>query len=137
MDEQLTAEEIELLQQSGMGYPQQEEKNNIFTFFKKVLNMDDTSRTANLTEVELGGIRIPVRTLEMLSLYCIQMGLTGLGEHFMKEAQVITNTSLSRLGFLDQLVVTSKREMGTIATRAPPTVNQKKRWFKKKNPAGP
>jgi len=136
MEEQLTQEEVDLLAQSGLGYPQQEDKNNIFTFFKKVLSMDDTSRTANLTETELGGVRIPVRTLEMLSLYCCQMGLTGLGEHFMKEAQVITNTSLSREGFLDKLVVTSKKEMET-STRMPPTASQKRRWFKKKNPAAP
>ena len=130
-DEDLTYEEMEALE-SAMGYPKQEEKQNIFTFFKRVIGMQDTSRTANLTEVELGGIRIPVRTLQKLSLYCKTMGLVGLAHYFQNEAMVITHTSLSREGFLDQLAVTQKREMAA-HTKSPPTEKQKRTWFKKKN----
>jgi len=131
MDDELTPEEMETLDQLGYGYPKQEEKTNILNFFKKVITMGDTTRTANLIDDELGTIKLPVRTLLNLSLYCKQMGLNGLASHFEKESQIITNSSLSREGFLDKLAVTQKREMET-KTRKSATASQKKNWFKRK-----
>lgn len=131
--DELTPAELEALE--NYSYPQQEEKQSIFSYFKRVVTMPNTLRTANVNEVELGGVRIPVRTLHKLSLYCKQMGLAGLGEHFAKEAHIITDSSLSREGFLDKLAVTQKREMEA-RTRAPFTEEQKKGWFKKKKKGG-
>ncbi len=133
-EDELTLEEMESLE-GTYNYPPQEEKENIFSFFKRVISMPNTLRTANLTGDELGGIRIPVRTLHKLSLYCKQMGLTGLGEHFAKEAHIITDSSLSREGFLDKLAVTQKREMEA-KTKMPATEEQKKGWFKKGKKGG-
>ena len=95
-NENLTPEEMDTLDQLGYGYPKEEEKSNIINFFKKVIVMKDTTRTANLMNEELGLVKLPVRALLDLSLYCEQMGLKGLGSHFLKESQIITNSSLSR-----------------------------------------
>lgn len=132
-EENLTDEEVEALAQMGLGYgyPKAEEKQNIFAFFRKVISMSDTTRTSNLNEDELGLAKIPVRTNLELSEYCKVMGLKGLSTYFNQEAQIITNSSLSREGFLDRLAVTQKREMETKLKR-PKSVN--KGWFKKKQP---
>jgi len=114
--------------EGGYGAPSPVEKTNIFSFFKRVITMPDTTRTSNLTEDELGMVRIPVRTLLFLSLYSKQMGLSGLGDHFKMESNVITNSALSKEGFLDKLAVTQKREM-VEGARKPPI---KKGWFGKK-----
>jgi len=128
-DIDLTAEEREALEQLGYGYPKEEEKQNIFSFFKRVILMPDTSRTSNLTEEELGHVRVPVRTFLELNEFSNSSGLRGLGNHFQKEAMVITNTALSREGFLDKLAVTQKRQ---VETKRRGGTTENKGWFKKK-----
>jgi hypothetical protein len=132
MEEDLTQEEMEALEELGYGSPRPEEKQNIFSFFKRVIAMADTTRTSNLTEEELGLVKVPVRTNQFISLYAKQMGLKGLANHFFKESQIITNSSLSREGFLDKLAVTQKREMEARARSY--KKQQPKGWFKKKQP---
>ena len=131
-DEELTPEELEALDEMGIGYgyPKPEEKASIYSFFKKVIVMPDTTRTANLKEEELGIVKIPVRTLLNLSLYSKEMGLSGLGNYFFKESQVLTNSSLSRDGFLDKLAVTTTKILES-KSKKPRT---KKGWFTKKEP---
>lgn len=130
MTEELTEEEEQALREMGYGYPKEDEKQNIFAFFKQVIATRDTSRVANLTEVELGNVRVPVRTLLELSEFCKAASLNGLGTYFNSESQIISNTSLSREGFLDKLAVTQKREVER-RSRVPV---QNKGWFRKKQP---
>jgi len=131
-NEELTEEDQQALQELGYGFPQVEEKQNIFGFFKRVIDMNDTTRTANLMQDELGYVRIPVRTNLSLALYAKQMGLTGLGEYFFQESQIISDSSLSREGFLDKLAVTQKREVDSRTRRN--NLQQNKGWFNKKQP---
>jgi hypothetical protein len=128
--EALTPEETEILKSMGVvgSYPQEEEKQNIFTFFRKVISMEDNSRTANLTKDEIGEPRIPVRTCKQLSLFCNALGSKGLAWYFNENAQIVLGTSLSREGFLDRLAVTQKREVE--AKRR--NLTQNKSWFKPK-----
>lgn len=112
------------------GYPKPEEKNNIFTFFKKIISMPNTTRVANLNNEELGLAKVPVRTLLNLSLYCEEVGLSGLGSYFKKESLILSDTSLGREGFIPKLAVTSKREMEARTKLF--SDKQKKTWFKRK-----
>lgn len=132
MEEELTQEEQEALEELGYGAPRPEEKHNIFSFFKRVISMGDTTRTSNLTEDELGAVKVPVRTNQFIALYAQQMGLIGLAQHFFKESQIITNSSLSRDGFLDKLAVTQKREMDARSRGGTPPQQPKGGWFKRK-----
>jgi hypothetical protein len=133
-DLDLTPEEAEALQQLSYGYPRPEERENIYNYFKKVITMMDNTKTANLTIDELGLVKIPVRTNQEIALYCDAMGMgnikdaKGFAGYFMKEAQILLGTSLSREGFLNKLAVTQKREVESKTRR--PVVN--KGWFKKK-----
>ena len=122
----MTPEELEILK--SMNYPQEEEKQNIFTFFKKVISMEDNSKTGNLTKDEIGLVRIPVRTAQDLSLFCDVMGSKGLSYYFKEKAQITLGTSLSRDGFLDKLAVTQKREVEAKKRN----LTQNKSWFKPK-----
>jgi len=126
----MTPEEMEMLKSMGYGYPQEEEKQNIFTFFKKVIAQKDNSKTANLDIDELGIVRIPVRTCQDLALFCHSVGSTGLSKYFMNKGQILLGTSLSKDGFLDKLAVTQKREVESKRRR----LFQNKGWFKKNKP---
>ena len=129
LEEQDIQEEEMLNAQTDYGYPQRQDKASLFAFLKRVIFMSDTSRTSNLSEEELGMTRVPVRTNQMISLFCNQMGLEGLGHYFFAESQILTNTALSRGGFLDKLAITqSKRTEESLKTNIP----QKKGWFAKK-----
>lgn len=131
-EEPLTPEEVEILKgQLGYGYPEPEEKQNIFNFFKRVIHMSDNRKTGNLTTDELGFVRIPVRTNLELSNYCKVMGMKGFSEVFKEEAQITAGTSLSKEGFLDNLAVTQKREAET-RLRKSSSQQINKGWFKPK-----
>lgn len=130
--EELTPEDQALLAQLTDSYPKGEEKHNIIAFFNNVIKSQDTLRTANLSVEELGNAKVPVRTYRELSCYCDAMGLKGLGNYFTKLSSIITDSSLSREGFLDRLVVTQKRETESkLGIGESPKKN--KGWFKKKD----
>jgi len=126
----LTDEERDALEQMGYGYPIEEEKQNIFSFFKRVIATKDTTRVSNLNDEELGLAKIPIRTLLELSGFCEKMGLSGLGNSFFQDSQIISDSALSKEGFLDKLAVTQKRE---IESKSKKRVANKG-WFKKKTP---
>lgn len=125
-----TPEEIEALGKLGYGYPQEEERQNIYTYFKQVIFMPTNTKTGNLTNEELGFVRIPVRTNQEIALLCKALGMKGFGSFFEKEAQITLGTSLSREGHLNKLAVTQKREVET-KSRVPKNV--KRGWFTPKS----
>ena len=129
---ELTEEEMKEMEDVISGsYPKEEEKQNIFTYFKKIIEDKFNVKTANVTDEELGMATIPVRTNLQLSLYCKQMGMKGFSDYFLDESQIILGTSLSREGFLNKLAVTQKRESEFKTGTKPHREN--KGWFKKKN----
>ena len=131
-DVELIQEELEALEQYGYSYPKEEDKLNVFSFFKRVISQRDNTRTANLLPDEIGNVRNSVRTFQELELYCRKLGLSGLSQYFQEKGQIVLGTSLSREGFLDKLAVTQKRETDTKLGRHQQTQN--KGWFKKKQP---
>ena len=130
----LTPEEEAALEENygnySYGYPTPEEKNNIYTYFKRVIGMFDNTKTANLTADEIGMVKIPVRTNLEIAQYCESMGMKGFANFFKKEAQILLGTSLSREGFLNKLAVTQKRESEIKTRNAQP--RDSKGWFTKK-----
>lgn len=86
--------------------------------------MQDTSRSANLDGDELGIAKVPVRTLQNISLFCKAMDMEGLSNYFANESGIVTNTSLSKDGFLDKLVTTTKKITG-IGLSTPPPAKKK------------
>jgi len=93
----------------GYGFPEQEEKQNLIGFFKRIIDKDFNAKTANLTPDELGLAKIPVRTNMEIASYCEFMGMQGFADVFMDDAQIVLATSLSREGFLPKLAVTTQK----------------------------
>jgi len=127
----LTPQEQEELDDAmdNYGHPTQDEKQSIYTYFKKVLAMEKNIKTANLNKDEIGFSQIPVRTDLQIALYCKVMGMDAFAQYFEDEAQIILGTSLSFEGFLNKLAVTQKRESSVSSMRP----RQKGGFFGKKD----
>jgi len=126
---ELTPEEIQALQDLGGTFPKQDEKHNVFTFFNKVLKQKDNIKTGNLTDEELGFVRMPVRTNREIALYCEKMGMKGFANYFESESQITLASSLSKEGFLDKLAITQAKKSDI---RTTPRRTTNKGWFRKK-----
>ena len=63
---QPTAEEAAIMKgqidPSSSGLPEEEQRQNTFTFFNRIIGDEDNSKTANLDSTEIGNARLPVRT---------------------------------------------------------------------------
>ena len=126
--------EEELYKYLAQGSVSQEDiKHNAHTFLAGVAEGEDTTRVGNLNEVELGMARHPVRALKDFALIAEDIiNNKFVSDHFKKEAEIITSTSLSKEGFLTKLAVTQTRQIADI-TKKPKAEN--KGWFKRKEPA--
>ena len=112
-------------------YPREEEKQNIFSYFKRVTEADDNRKTANLDKDELGLVKYPVRTNLDIANYCKKIGMDAYANYFESKAQIVSATSLSKEGFLNKLAVTQKRE-SSIRRRSGISNAQRTGFFGKK-----
>ena len=135
VNEQLTPEEQQLLEEAmrSSGAPQQEEKHNVHTFLHKVSVANDTTKTGNLTEVEIGYTPYSLRTYKKLMVDSSDLCYDDIWEnYFQKNGEILTSTSLSKDAKLISLAVIQKREIADVTRR----VTTNKGWFRKKEPEG-
>jgi len=108
-----------------------ETKQNIHSFFTKVIQEKDTTKTGNLTIEELGMPRLPFRSLKELSLFSRKIAnQPAWDDYFAELGEILTSTSLSKDALLMKLSVTQKKELADV------TPKEKKKndgWFKKKD----
>lgn len=105
----------------------QEEKHNAHTFLNAVATAEDTTKVGFLKEEEVGIPKLSARTLKGLALYCKDIGGEDeWAEFFNKSAEILTSTSLSKDGFLDNLAIVQRREISNL-TPKPRKIN--KGWF--------
>lgn len=103
-------------------------KQNVHSFFTDIIKSDDTTRTGNLDEDELGKPHLPVRTYKELALFCEDVADDkSWADYFNKMAEIQTATSLSKDAILLKLSVTSKKELADVT----PTKKKNGGWFKK------
>ena len=132
MEEELTAEEQQLLSEAMKSYgaPQAEEKHNVHTFLHKVSVSPDTTKTGNLTEVEVGVTPFALRSFKQFQLDSGDLANDDIwAEYFRKEGEILTSTSLSKDAKLISLAVVQRRELADM-TQQPRKPN--KGWFTKK-----
>ena len=107
-----------------------EQKQNTHSFFRNIIMSEDTTKTGNLSEEELGETKLPVRSLKELSIFSKQICIDkGWEKYFDSLSESITATSLSKEGLLIKLSVTSKKELADVS---PKSNKKNKGWFKKK-----
>jgi len=95
-------------QQFG-SYPGQAPKESIFTFFAKVLGLSDSSKVANLDRRELGMLDLSVRNCEYLANLGGMLHNKSYNDFFMRKAEITLATSMSKKGWLPELVVSQKK----------------------------
>lgn len=127
-DDDLTPEEMEelaeIMPNYGSGFPTPSDKPGLFSFFKKILRTDDTTKVANVDEFELNG----VRNFKEGSRIAELNGFETFKSYFNIKAENILATSDSKDGFLIKAAITSKKEVDTKLK----TQRRNKGWFKKK-----
>ena len=123
-DTQLTESEAqEIVRAFGEG------KSNLHSFFTQVVKSNDTTKTGNLTQDELGIPHLPVRTFKELGLFCKDIaGMESFTEYFNGMSEIITSSSLSKDALLLKLSVTIKKELSDIS----PEKKTNSGWFKSK-----
>jgi len=107
-----------------------ESKQNMHTFFSKVIASEDTTKTGNLSQEELGVSKLPLRTYKELELFCEDIADDKpFADYFKKMAEIQTSTSLSKEALLLKLAVTMKKELSDMT---PKQTKKNKGWFKNK-----
>ncbi len=137
MTEEVTDEEIKQLEEelkkleskdTGYGSPKSPDKESLFKFYNKLLTIKDTTRIGNLTANEIGLGRLSVRGNKSIALYAEAEGLNTIRDYFNDLANITTETSMSKKGFMSQLFFTQiKREKKDSSNV------KKKSWFGDKN----
>lgn len=107
---------------------------NVHSFMTNVVMAEDTTKTGNLTQDELGMPKVPVRTMKELELFSRDVAnQTEWAEYFKKMAEIQAATSLSKEGLLVKLAVTIKKELADVTKRA----KKNGGWFKGKQEQEP
>lgn len=110
MEDDAAMDSIEKQQDWGEdSTPNFEKKDDLFSLFWKMVNKSDSSKIANLSKQELGMLNLPVRDCQKIALLATTLGHKGFAKFFQAQAEIISSTSLSKGGFLPQIVVTSRR----------------------------
>jgi len=127
--DQLDAEEMMAqndipLPEPGMG--------GIYELFGKVMSQQDTLRICNLSKEEMGMLPFTVRGSIYVSQLAYSFNHIVFGNFFLRNAEIIQESSLSKDGFLISTFVTSKRyATNKNEQRQEPQLNQEP---KKKKP---
>ena len=101
-------QEVQDEQQFG-SYPSAIPKESIFTFFTNILGIKDSSKVANLDRRELGMLDLSVRNCEHLGKLGYMLHNKSYGDFFMNKAEITLATSMSKKGWLPELVVSQKK----------------------------
>lgn len=84
-------------------------KDTIYTFFKRILALRDSSKVANLDRRELGMLDLSVRNCEYLAKLGTLLHNRAYNDFFMSKAEITLATSMSKKGWLPELVVSQKK----------------------------
>lgn len=110
MEDDMAVETMEKQQDWGEDMtPAYEKKDDLFSLFWKMVNKSDSSKIGNLSKQELGMLNLSVRDCQKIALLATTLGHKGFSGFFLAQAEIISSTSLSKGGFLPQIVVTSRR----------------------------
>ncbi len=91
---------------SGYGSPEPEKKDNMFKFFKEVLNLAQSWKVGNLKDEEIGKSEFSIRTDLELAAYFNAEGWNEVSDFFTLQANIVAEPTMGRKGFMSQLFVT-------------------------------
>lgn len=117
----------------GVDPPQ--DKENIYKFFKHILELQESWKVGNLKDIEIGHTKLGVRDYLDISTYAESEELYGVRDYLIKKAMIVSEPTMGRKGFLAQLFVTQIKKEQKMKE---PNI-EKKKWFNfggKKNDDG-
>ena len=139
MAEEVLDEEIKQLEEelkkletkdTSYGSPTTTQKDSLYKFCRDILKIPDTTRIGNLTNTELGLMKLGARHYQEIAAYAGVEGLDLVEKYLMNKSQIMTATSMSRKGFWAQLFFTSIKKEIKPRDKTP----EKKKWFSSKKP---
>jgi len=104
--------------EEGIGnYPTSKKPESLFTLFKDVWRTKDSSKVANLDNVELGDLGLSVRECKRIGLFAGIVKHQKFGDYFTQLGEITLSTSMAKKGwFVEQFVTTRKfAHKGTIS----------------------
>ena len=106
--------ELERIREGEADYPRPTKNESLYNLFHEVLEIEDSSKVANLSEAELGSLSISVRDCQRIALLADMLHHRPFAQFFARQSQLILRTSSSKKGWFAELFVSSKK----LTTRA-------------------
>lgn len=110
---------------TSYGSPSPEKKDNMFKFFREVLNLKESWKVGNLKDEEIGKSKLGVRSYLELARYAKAEGLDHVSDYFIDKADIVAAPTMGRKGFMAQLFVTQIRKEQKVKSQE----QKKKSWF--------
>ena len=110
LEEQMAQEYFqEDVKQEAM-LPSRLDKDSQYKFMRELLDTLDSTKVANLSPEEIGTQNLSVRGCMNVSLIADQLGLEEFKKYYIKKAEIINATSMSKKGKFLELVFTQIRK---------------------------
>ncbi len=100
-------------------------------WFKVVIKQPDSKRVINFSKEELGIWNLSVRDCERIALIADTFHHPGVAKFFIKQSRVISDTAMSKSGWLTELFITSKKfasRDSSSSIQNLPQFNKKNKW---------
>jgi hypothetical protein len=89
--------------------PTYSKPEDLYSLFWKTIEVEDSSKVANLDKQELGMLDISVRDCQHIANTARLLEESNFADWMNEQAQIILRTSASKKGWLAELFVTAKR----------------------------
>lgn len=117
-----------------LGYSEGKPKEGLYALFEKISIVPKTIRVGNVDKQELGTLGISVREGMRVAMIGNTFGHPIFAKFFFDQANIITESSMAKKGWFQELFVTSKRsaeKMTGSITQARPTPGEpQSKWSK-------
>jgi len=130
MEDQMDLQEDEMdAREDALDYPAASPADSLFTLFKRVLGIRDSSKVGNLDATELGTLPINVRECQRIALLAVVLNHKKFAQFFNDMAQITLRTSASKKGWFTELFVTQKKYTTRTKAQMRALSGGKKKWF--------
>lgn len=115
-------------------YPTAKQDSNLYNLFLKVLQMKNSTKVANLKNVEIGSLNISVRDAQKIGMLGHIFHHPTFGDFFYDIGEITNSTSMARDGWFSELFV-SQKKFTTRSRKTSSLTKDKWKIFGKKAPS--
>ena len=109
--------------------PTYSKPDDLYSLFWKTINIQDSSKVANLDKAELGMLNMSVRDCQNIALVAKTLKHHGFSEWMIDQSQIILRTSASKKGWLTELFVSAKKFTSKERRNNLPEMSSEKKGF--------